>query len=64
MYWGVSILQEYSVSYAWISNLYFVFPFVIYFADILFLCVREPYGSCMHRTMLPVAMGTHIKVII
>ena len=40
------------------------FPLAIYFADISLLCVREPHGSCMHRTMLPVAMGTHIKVII
>ena len=46
------------------QNLCFVFHFVNYFADILFLCVREPYGGCMHRAMLPVAMDVHIKVII
>ena len=41
------------------QNLYFVFPFIIYFANILFLCARKPYGGCMHRDM-----GAHINVII
>ena len=37
---------------------------ILCFSAIIFPHVWEPYGSCMHRTMLPVAMGAHINEII
>ena len=66
MYWGSSILQEYSLNDTWISKsvLFILFFFILSFIFHSYSACQGTLWEAMCRTMLPVAMGAHTEIII